>query len=112
MKNIDECIGDIDRLGSTIFTILDLTSGFWQMLNRLRNTNLKVNLKKCELSADNVSYLGYRLTPDGILPVGDKLKAVQDSESLKTVHQVRQFMGLCNFFGSHNKFCSNYCTLA
>ena len=61
----------------------------------------KVNLKKCEFGADNVSYLGYRLTPEGILPGSDKLKAVRDSEPPKTVHQVRQFMGLCNFFRSH-----------
>ena len=68
---------------------------------RLRNANLKVNLKKCEFGADNVSYLGYRLTPNGILPGSDKLKAVRDSKPPRTVHQVRQFMGLCNFFRSH-----------
>ena len=31
MKEISECIGDIGRANSSIFTTLDLTSGFWQM---------------------------------------------------------------------------------
>jgi hypothetical protein len=31
MQEITECIGDIGRAISTIFTTLDLTSGFWQM---------------------------------------------------------------------------------
>jgi hypothetical protein len=31
MKEINECIGDIGRANSSIFSMLDLTSGFWQM---------------------------------------------------------------------------------
>jgi hypothetical protein len=31
MKEINECIGDIGRANSSIFTTMDLTSGFWQM---------------------------------------------------------------------------------
>jgi hypothetical protein len=31
MKEITECIGDIGRANSTIFSTLDLTSGYWQM---------------------------------------------------------------------------------
>jgi len=31
MKNISECIGDNGRTGSSNFSTLDLTSGFWQM---------------------------------------------------------------------------------
>jgi len=31
MKEITHCIGDIGRANSTIFSLLDLTSGFWQM---------------------------------------------------------------------------------
>jgi hypothetical protein len=31
MKEINECIGDIGRANSSIFSMLDLTSGFWQI---------------------------------------------------------------------------------
>jgi len=31
MKEITECIGDIGHANSCIFSMLDLTSGFWQM---------------------------------------------------------------------------------
>jgi hypothetical protein len=32
MKTVEECIGDIGRSGSTIFSTLDLSSGFWQLV--------------------------------------------------------------------------------
>jgi hypothetical protein len=31
MKEINECIGDISQANSSIISMLDLTSGFWQM---------------------------------------------------------------------------------
>jgi hypothetical protein len=43
---------------------------------RLRNPYLIANLTKWEFGPINVSYLAYRLTPLGILPGADKLKAV------------------------------------
>jgi hypothetical protein len=32
IKDVSECIGEIGRLGSTIFSTIDLIAGFWQMI--------------------------------------------------------------------------------
>jgi hypothetical protein len=66
----------------------------------LRNAGLKANLSKCEFRTTNVSYLGYRLTPDGILPRSDKLRAIRASKPPSTVQEMRQFTGLFNYFHS------------
>ena len=175
MKDVSECISEIGRSNSSIFSTLDLTSGFWQMLlhpksrpytaftvpgmgqfqwvtsamgllgcpatfqrlvetavdgiqnvivyiddliihskdydqhlqtldelfTRLQAHNLKVNLQKCVFGSKDVMYLGFHLTEAGIKPGTDKLKAVAKTEPPKNVHEIRQFLGLCNFFRNH-----------
>ena len=175
MKDVSECIGEIGRSNSTIFSTLDLTAGFWQMLLhpksrpytaftlpgkgqfqwvtspmgllgcpasfqrlmetvvkdienvivyiddllahstsyeehlhlidqiflRLREHGLKVNLEKCFFGAKQVAYLGFHLTEEGIKPGTDKLKTVAAAQPPTSVHEIRQFLGLCNFFRTH-----------
>ena len=177
MKDVTECIGEIGRSGSTLFTTIDLTAGFWQLLlqpkarpytaftvpgkgqfqwvttpmgllgapssfqrlmekvvhgiqnvlvyiddlllhsdthdqhlvlldqllGRLEAHQIKMNLEKCMFGAQEVSYLGFHLTPEGIKPGVDKLKAVAKAPAPNTVREVRQFLGLCNFFRNHVK---------
>ena len=69
----------------------------------LVQNGIKVNLDKCVFGNKNVSYLGFRLTEKGIIPGSDKLKAIRDVAPPSNVHEVRQFLGLCNFFRNHVK---------
>ena len=175
MKDVSECIGEIGRSHSTLFSTLDLTSGFWQMtlhpesrsftaftvpgmgqfewitsamgllgcpatfqrlveaivhkinnvivyiddliihstthvehlqtldelFGRLSEHGMKLRLEKCKFGSKEVMYLGFHLTENGIKPGVDKLKAVKEAKPPSSVHEVRQFLGLCNFFRSH-----------
>ena len=177
MKDVSECIGEIGRSGSTLFSTIDLTAGFWQMvlhprsrpytaftvpgqgqfewtcspqgclgapasfqrlmetvvrgisnvivyiddlllhsenhnshldlldkvLSRLVQNGIKMNLEKCVFGSKRVSYLGFQLTEEGIKPGIDKLKAVAMAAPPNSVREVRQFLGLCNFFRTHVK---------
>ena len=72
-----------------------------QIFDRFRKVNMKINLAKCNFGANEVNYLGFRLTPQGILPGKDKLRAVKNFTPPENVKQIKAFLGLCNFFRSH-----------
>jgi len=74
----------------------------WQHLQaallRLRQHNLKLNLRKCVFAATRVPYLGHILTDQGIIPGADKTQALRETPLPRTVSEVRAFLGLANYF--------------
>jgi hypothetical protein len=71
------------------------------VFTRLAAHDLRVNLKKCIFGSREMSYLGFRLTKEGIFPGLDKLKAVKKAQPPKNVKQIHQVLGLCNIFWGH-----------
>jgi len=74
-----------------------------QVLMRLHQHHLKINLDKCLFGDKQVSYLGFTLTPEGIKPGKAKLKAIRNAKPPSDIKEIRSFMGLCNFFCHHIK---------
>ena len=66
--------------------------------NCLRAHGLKLNIKKCHFGQSEVPYLGHMLTAEGILPGKDKTQAISEFPPPTTLRQVREFVGLCNYF--------------
>jgi hypothetical protein len=67
-------------------------------LLRLRKYGLKLNVDKTTFGAEEVQYLGYTLSRKGVSPSQDKLKAIRDFKPPQTVKQIREFVGVCNYF--------------
>jgi putative transposase len=65
---------------------------------RLRKYGLKLNVAKSIFGASEVTYLGYKITPEGIQPGDEKLKAVSDFPAPNSVRKIREFVGLANYF--------------
>ena len=79
------------------------------VMERLASNGLKINLDKCVFGNQEVSYLGFTLTPNGISPGKDKLQAIRDAKAPTDLKMVRSFIGLCNFFRTHIK---NFATIS
>ena len=76
---------------------------------KLRAAGLKLKPKKCDLFQTQVNYLGHVLDKTGIRPDPQKLEAVREWESPKTVAQPRSFTAFCNYY---RKFMKNFAEVA
>ena len=72
-----------------------------QVLKRMRQSGLRANLNETIIGQEEINYLGYRINSEGSKPGIDKLKAVRDALPPTDVAEIRQFLGLCNFFKNH-----------
>ena len=79
------------------------------VLNTLQESNVTLNKEKCVFSVPTIKALGQIITAEGIKPDPDKVKAVNDIPSPKSVSEVRSFLGMINQF---NKFTNHLATIS
>ncbi len=64
-----------------------------QVLERLQQNHLKINLEKCIFGNKEVSYLDFTLTPEGIKPGKNKLKAIETARAPADVKTITIICG-------------------
>ena len=80
-----------------------------QVFERLRHANLKLGAEKCTFAAKEVSYLGHRVTEDGLLPDSVLLAAIREIPPPKTATKVCSFLGLAGYY---RQYVKNFAAIA
>ena len=78
------------------------------VLRKLSENNITLKLEKSKFIADEVQFLGFKLSECGITPSQDKIEAIQQFPTPKNKRQLQSFLGLCNYY---RKFQRNYSEL-
>ena len=76
-----------------------------QIFDRLEQANLTLKASKCQFAVERVKYLGHILSRTGVEPDPDKIAIVETYPAPKNPKQVRQFLGLTNYY---RRFVKNY----
>ena len=78
-----------------------------QALERLHAMNLAVNARTSFWAVKEVDYLGFQLTPAGVMPQAKKAKAIMQMATPRTKRQLRRFIGLVNYYHFMWRRCSH-----
>ena len=66
------------------------------VLKRLADSNITLNLEKCEFNKSEVRVLGNIISENGISPDPSKIAAIVNLPSPKNIKEVRSFLGMVN----------------
>ena len=79
------------------------------MIKVLRQEGLYANLKKCVFCIDQLVFLGFVVSSQGLKVDEEKIKVIQDWPTPTTIGHVRSFHGLASFY---RRFVKDFSTIA
>lgn len=80
-----------------------------RVLERLKEAGLTLQPDKCHFLRRKVVYLGHVISENGVQPDPDKIRAVKEFPIPKSKKNVKQFMGLANYY---RRFIHNMAKIA
>ena len=80
-----------------------------QVFERLRHSKPKLGADKCTFAAREVSYLGHRVTEEGLLPDPSLLTAIREISPPQNATEVRSFLGLAWYY---RRYVKNFAAIA
>lgn len=97
---------DLEYVRAYLDDLLLITAGTFEdhlekldtVLQRLRDAGLQVNAAKCSFAAEEVEYLGYTLSREGIKPQVSKVNAILALQPPKNVKELRRILGIIQYY--------------
>ena len=69
-----------------------------QVLERLRDYNMRTEITKCEFFKESITYCGNRIDKQGLHKMSDKIDAVVNAPRPTNVTKLRVYLGLLNYY--------------
>src|SRR4030095_6624486 len=69
-----------------------------QVLKKLLEHGLYVKLEKCQFSVQEISFLGFVISPQGISMDPDRISTISDWPVPRSITDIQVFLGFTNFY--------------
>ncbi|GFR10160.1 retrovirus-related Pol polyprotein from transposon 17.6 [Trichonephila clavata] len=73
------------------------------VFDRFQQYGLRINFSKSLMGANQVEYLGYLITSEGSRPLPEKVEVTTNYKLPDTIHELRTFLGIVNFYRRYLK---------
>ncbi|GFR31028.1 retrovirus-related Pol polyprotein from transposon opus [Trichonephila clavata] len=73
------------------------------VFDRFQQCGLRINLAKSVMGAGQVEYLRYLITFEGSRPLPEKVEVITNYKLPDTIHELRTFLGIVNFYRRYLK---------
>ena len=101
-SKIYDLIGDIEGVHTYIDDILCIGTGSFdehleqleKIFHRFQNAGLKVNAPKCSFRLQEIPYLGYIISKDGLRPDPKKVQGIVDLHKPQTAKEMKSLIGM------------------
>ncbi|KMQ89188.1 hypothetical protein RF55_11202 [Lasius niger] len=80
-----------------------------EVLKRLQDSNLRINVKKSIFSVKSMEFLGHQISTEGIQPLENKVTAIREMKAPTNKRELQVFLGGINFYA---RFIQNRATIA
>lgn len=77
------------------------------VLKRLSDYGICVNLEKCVLGVPELSFLGYLVNKEGIRPLPERVEPILNCTLPKTIKELQRFLGLLNYYRRNVKHAAH-----
>lgn len=103
---MDKILNDVENAVCYIDDILicgknleDCKRNVENVLRKLDKAGFKVQFEKCKFFRDNVNYLGFEISAEGIRPTVEGIAAIMKAPKPHDLTSLRSFLGMLNFYG-------------
>lgn len=69
-----------------------------EVLDRLQQHGLYANLKKCNFDVDTIEFLGFVVTPSGVMIDASRVTAILEWKQPESIKDIQVFLGFANFY--------------
>ena len=99
----------LDNINVFSRTFLDHLNHLEEVFKRLCHSGLKLKARKCQFFKDNMEFLGFRVSREGISPIPAKIEAIERMKVPENLRDIQCFLVMLVYY---RRFVPNSSTIA